>query len=77
MILVRSMVPKAGLEPARLSPHAPQTCVSAIPPLRQPIPSNQSFRVSSQKMLGSNFPEFETHNQKLETRNSAKNGAAL
>ena len=28
------MVPKAGLEPARLSPHAPQTCVSAIPPLR-------------------------------------------
>ncbi len=28
------MVPKAGLEPARLAPHAPQTCVSAIPPLR-------------------------------------------
>lgn len=28
------LVPKAGLEPARLSPHAPQTCVSAIPPLR-------------------------------------------
>lgn len=31
-----SLVPKAGLEPARLAPHAPQTCVSAIPPLRQP-----------------------------------------
>src|SRR5215203_2394631 len=30
------LVPKAGLEPARLAPHAPQTCVSAIPPLRQP-----------------------------------------
>ena len=29
-----SLVPKAGLEPARLAPHAPQTCVSAIPPLR-------------------------------------------
>ncbi len=29
------MVPKAGLEPARLAPHAPQTCVSAIPPLRR------------------------------------------
>lgn len=28
------LVPKAGLEPARLAPHAPQTCVSAIPPLR-------------------------------------------
>jgi len=28
------MVPKAGLEPARVSPHAPQTCVSTIPPLR-------------------------------------------
>ncbi len=30
----RKLVPKAGLEPARLAPHAPQTCVSAIPPLR-------------------------------------------
>ncbi len=30
------MVPKAGLEPARLAPHAPQTCVSAISPLRHP-----------------------------------------
>jgi hypothetical protein len=29
------MVPKAGFEPARVSPHAPQTCVSAIPPLRR------------------------------------------
>ena len=28
------MVPEAGLEPAWVSPHAPQTCVSAIPPLR-------------------------------------------
>jgi hypothetical protein len=28
-------VPKAGFEPARVSPHAPQTCVSAIPPLRR------------------------------------------
>ena len=28
------LVPKAGLEPARLAPHAPQTCVSAISPLR-------------------------------------------
>jgi hypothetical protein len=28
------LVPKAGLEPAWVSPHAPQTCVSAIPPLR-------------------------------------------
>src|SRR6185295_19787839 len=32
---MRSLVPKAGLEPARLAPHAPQTCVSAISPLRQ------------------------------------------
>ena len=31
-----SLVPKAGLEPARLAPHAPQTCVSAISPLRLP-----------------------------------------
>ncbi len=30
----RGMVPKAGLEPARVSPHAPQTCASAISPLR-------------------------------------------
>ena len=30
-----SLVPKAGLEPARLAPHAPQTCVSAISPLRR------------------------------------------
>ena len=30
-----SLVPKAGLEPARVSPHAPQTCVSTIPPLRR------------------------------------------
>ncbi len=30
------LVPKAGLEPARLAPHAPQTCVSAISPLRLP-----------------------------------------
>ena len=30
-----ALVPKAGLEPARLAPHAPQTCVSAIPPLRR------------------------------------------
>ena len=30
----KSLVPKAGLEPARLAPHAPQTCVSAISPLR-------------------------------------------
>jgi hypothetical protein len=29
-----NLVPKAGLEPARLAPHAPQTCVSAISPLR-------------------------------------------
>ena len=36
------MVPKAGLEPARLAPHAPQTCVSAISPLRQPNPSRAS-----------------------------------
>ena len=36
------MVPKAGLEPARLAPHAPQTCVSAISPLRQPHPSRAS-----------------------------------
>ena len=33
-----NLVPKAGLEPARLAPHAPQTCVSAISPLRQPNP---------------------------------------
>lgn len=32
----RNLVPKAGLEPARLAPHAPQTCVSAISPLRLP-----------------------------------------
>ena len=32
---IRSLVPKAGLEPARLAPHAPQTCVSAISPLRR------------------------------------------
>ncbi len=31
------LVPKAGLEPARLAPHAPQTCVSAIPPLRHSL----------------------------------------
>ena len=30
----KEVVPKAGLEPARLAPHAPQTCVSAISPLR-------------------------------------------
>ncbi len=36
VIRLLSLVPKAGLEPARLAPHAPQTCVSAIPPLRQP-----------------------------------------
>ena len=30
----KELVPKAGLEPARLAPHAPQTCVSAISPLR-------------------------------------------
>ena len=33
-----NLVPKAGLEPARLAPHAPQTCVSAISPLRRPNP---------------------------------------
>lgn len=33
----RNLVPKAGLEPARLAPHAPQTCVSAISPLRLPV----------------------------------------
>lgn len=33
-----NLVPKAGLEPARLAPHAPQTCVSAISPLRLPNP---------------------------------------
>ena len=32
--IAKYLVPKAGLEPARLAPHAPQTCVSAIPPLR-------------------------------------------
>ena len=32
----KRLVPKAGLEPARLAPHAPQTCVSAISPLRLP-----------------------------------------
>jgi hypothetical protein len=31
---IGNLVPKAGLEPARLAPHAPQTCVSAISPLR-------------------------------------------
>ena len=36
------LVPKAGLEPARLAPHAPQTCVSAISPLRQPNPERRS-----------------------------------
>ncbi len=33
-----NLVPKAGLEPARLAPHAPQTCVSAISPLRHSNP---------------------------------------
>src|SRR5687768_17719841 len=31
------VVPEAGLEPAWVAPHAPQTCVSAIPPLRQDV----------------------------------------
>ena len=26
------MVPRTGLEPARLATHAPQACVSTIPP---------------------------------------------
>ncbi len=26
---------KTGLEPVQISPHAPQTCASTIPPLRQ------------------------------------------
>src|SRR5215510_8300935 len=33
-IFRRKLVPRGGLEPPRISPHAPQTCVSAIPPPR-------------------------------------------
>ncbi len=70
MILVRSMVPKAGLEPARLSPHAPQTCVSAIPPLRQPTPYNDGFRVTSHQSFGRSLLYPHANSRKLETRNS-------
>lgn len=28
---------KTGLEPVQITPHAPQTCASTIPPLRQII----------------------------------------
>ena len=39
------MVPEAGFEPARISPHAPQTCVSAssTTPARGEQPSNPSY----------------------------------
>lgn len=46
---VEYLVPKAGLEPARLAPHAPQTCVSAIPPLRH---SAGSFNPACHHVLG-------------------------
>src|SRR5512146_1076100 len=52
-----SLVPKAGLEPARLAPHAPQTCVSAIPPLRHlyyPSRMRERHYRSSPKFLSIN-----------------------
>ncbi len=41
--ILRKMVPEAGLEPARVSPYAPQAYVSAISPPghRQKDPSNE------------------------------------
>ena len=45
------MVPKAGLEPARLAPHAPQTCVSAIPPLRLSRDVEKTQRLRSRGAL--------------------------
>ena len=33
-VIICFMVSMAGLEPARISPHAPQTCTSTIPPHR-------------------------------------------
>ena len=42
-------MPKAGLEPARLAPHAPQTCVSAIPPLR---PSRDVEKIQRLRFCG-------------------------
>jgi len=43
----KRLVPKAGFEPARVSPHAPQTCVSAIPPLRH---WPELYKVTRQKV---------------------------
>ena len=50
---IRNLVPKAGLEPARLAPHAPQTCVSAIPPLRQPNASSSTGEALCVQLRGS------------------------
>ena len=44
-------MPKAGLEPARLAPHAPQTCVSAIPPLRLSLDVEKAQRLRSRGAL--------------------------
>lgn len=33
-LATNKLLPKTGLEPARVAPHAPEACASTIPPLR-------------------------------------------
>ena len=51
----KTLVPKAGLEPARAFPHASQTCVSTIPPLRRLLPR---FQVALCRVITASFAPF-------------------
>ena len=55
------MVSMGGLEPPRISPHAPQTCTSTIPPHRHEILLTFQFiyaLVSLRRMLTQDQPSF-------------------